>query len=95
MINAIHNLANLLHQKSDLATAEPLMRRVLETRERILGPEHPSTLTAVVNLAGLLHQKDNFAAVEPLMRRALARDKREGTRAGASGHAHVRPRLAP
>ena len=44
----------LLESKGDYAEAEPLYRRALEASERVLGPEHPDTLTSVNNLAGLL-----------------------------------------
>jgi nephrocystin-3 len=54
------------------ADAEPLERSALEIRERVLGPEHPDTLTSMNNLAALLGSKgDDFDEVEPLCRRAL------------------------
>ena len=65
------NLAGLLESKGDYAAAEPLQRRALETRERTLGREHPSTLTSVNNLAELLESKGDYAGAEPLYRRAL------------------------
>ena len=40
-------------------------------RERVLGPEHPDTLTSVNNLAALLRIKGDYAQAEPLYRRAL------------------------
>ena len=39
--------------------------------ERILGPEHPDTLSSVGNLAILLSDKGDYAAAEALYRRAL------------------------
>jgi tetratricopeptide (TPR) repeat protein len=69
-------LALLLMDKGDLAAAEPLYRRALEGRERVLGPEHPQTLTSVNNLAGLLESKGDLAAAEPMYRRALEAQER-------------------
>jgi len=55
----------------DYAGAEPLYRRVLEARNRIIGPDHPDTLTSVNNLAVLLERKGDYTNAEPLYRRAL------------------------
>ena len=43
---------------------------MLEASERVLGPEHPDTLTSVNNLAFLLKSKGDYAGAEPLFRRA-------------------------
>ena len=51
--------------------AEPLLRCALERSERVLGPEHPDTLTILNNLAVLLNKKGDYAQAEPLFRRAL------------------------
>lgn len=48
------------------AKAEPLKRRVLDLRERHLGPEHTDALTSVNNLAALLYQSSNYAEAELL-----------------------------
>ena len=48
----------------------------METRERILGPEHPNTLTSLNNLAVLLYEKGDDDAAEPLYRRALEASER-------------------
>ena len=49
----------------------PLCSRVLEARERVVGREHPDTLTSVNNLALVLLTRGDYAAAEPLYRRAL------------------------
>lgn len=67
----MHNLAGLLVNKGDYAQAEPLHRRVLERRERVLGPEHPDTITSVHYLAELLHLKGSFEQSELMYGRAL------------------------
>ncbi len=51
--------------------AEPLYRRALEVRERVLGREHPHTLQSVNNLAALLESKGDYEGAEQLFRRAL------------------------
>ncbi|MDB6132634.1 MAG: Kinesin light chain, partial [Verrucomicrobiales bacterium] len=56
----LNNLAALLHAKGNHAGAEPLLRRVLEALERVLGPEHPDTITSFNNLAALLESKEAF-----------------------------------
>lgn len=38
-------------------SAEPLYRRALESRERVLGPEHPDTLATLNTLADLLERQ--------------------------------------
>jgi len=71
---------NLSHILNDVAIfhfeaghfegAEPLYRRGLEVRERVLGKEHPDTLTSVNNLALLLYKKGDYGGAIPLFRRA-------------------------
>jgi len=48
----------------------PLYRRALESRERLLGKEHPHTLTSVNNLAELHAGAGDAAGALPLCRRA-------------------------
>jgi len=45
----------VLHSLGRSFDAEPYCRRALEARERVLGPEHPATLTSVNNLGAVLH----------------------------------------
>ena len=52
--------------------AEPLLVRALETRERVLGAEHPDTLTSVNNLAWLYERQGRYGEAEPSYLRALA-----------------------
>ena len=42
----MNNLADTLRAQGDLAGARALQERVLEARRRVLGEEHPDTLTA-------------------------------------------------
>lgn len=45
------NLANSLADASEAEAAPTLRDKVLEVRQRVLGPEHPKTLIAMRNLA--------------------------------------------
>jgi hypothetical protein len=45
---------------------------VLAVAQRILGPDHPATLTTVHNLARVLCAEGRYAEAEPLLRRLLA-----------------------
>jgi tetratricopeptide (TPR) repeat protein len=64
------SLGSFLHDNGLYDSAEPLCSYAMEIRERILGPEHPDTLTSVNNLALLLYVKGDHAGAEPLNRRA-------------------------
>src|ERR1039458_2340197 len=50
--------------------AEPMAVRAVQVRERVLGPEHPDTLSSVNNLATLYESQGRYAEAEPLHRRA-------------------------
>jgi tetratricopeptide (TPR) repeat protein len=66
------NLAgSFLCGSGDAAGALPLHRRALESSERVLGKEHPQTLTSVNNLAESLRALGDAAVALPLFRRAL------------------------
>ncbi len=54
------------------AKAEPLFKRALAIREKVLGPEHPDTVTYLNNLAELYKSLGAYAKAEPLYKRALA-----------------------
>ena len=50
----------MLVARGAYAEAEPLLRRVLEARERQLGPEHRETLASVNHLAFVLRLLEQF-----------------------------------
>ena len=65
------------------AAARDLQRRVADARERILGPEHPDTLTARADLARWTGEagdaagaRDQFAALLPVASGSSARSTR-------------------
>ncbi|KAH0555788.1 hypothetical protein GP486_006269, partial [Trichoglossum hirsutum] len=50
--------------------AEAMNRRALDGKEKVLGKEHPSTLTSVYSLANLLHEQKRYEAASELYQRA-------------------------
>ena len=65
------NMALLLQVKAKLLEAESLFRSVLEDYTKVLGPDHPDTLTLMNNLASLLKTQGKQSEAEPLYKRAL------------------------
>jgi tetratricopeptide (TPR) repeat protein len=51
--------------------AEPHLRAALETRRRLLDPEHVDVAASANNLASLLHDQGDRAGAEPLYREAI------------------------
>ncbi|MBL9106262.1 MAG: serine/threonine protein kinase [Myxococcales bacterium] len=58
--------------QGDFDAAQALYERVVATRERVLGPEHPDVGLAVGNLANVLEARGTSDRALELMRRALA-----------------------
>lgn len=52
--------------------AEPLLQRALTIRQRMLGPEHPDTLTAMDHLARNLEKQGRYGEAEKLVRETLS-----------------------
>ena len=51
--------------------AEPLLRRALETRQRILGPRHPDTLQSQQDLAVVVLAQSHYPEAEKLCRETM------------------------
>ena len=66
-----NNLAELYRTRGNYAQAEPLYKRSLAIREKVLGPEHPNVASSLNNLALLYDNQSKYAEAEPLYRRAL------------------------
>ncbi|KAI9923368.1 hypothetical protein MW887_009938 [Aspergillus wentii] len=66
-----NNLGSVLSSQGKYEEAEGTHRRGLEGYERVLGPEHPSTLTSVNNLGLVLSRQGKYEEAEALHRRAL------------------------
>jgi tetratricopeptide (TPR) repeat protein len=64
--------ADRFHSLGDYAQARPLYERVLEIREKALGPGHPDTAESLNNLAVLLQAQGDFTGARPLFERALS-----------------------
>src|SRR5208337_3715144 len=78
-LGIVNNLAVCMEVLGDAAGALPLYRRALESRERLLGLEHPDTLTSVDTLANCIRALGDAAGALPLFRRALeSRERRLG-----------------
>jgi tetratricopeptide (TPR) repeat protein len=65
------NLALLFQAQNDFDNARLLCQRALAIREKVLGPEHPSTATSLNDLGNLLWEYRQPGA-RPLFERALA-----------------------
>jgi tetratricopeptide (TPR) repeat protein len=70
--DALLDLANTLRNQGKLAEAETEFRTVLDSRLRVLGPDHPDTLASRNNLATVLAQQGKLAEAEAAFREALA-----------------------
>lgn len=68
----LNNLGVMIQIKeAKPAEAEPILRRALTMREKVLGPNHPDTASSVRSLAVLLSDLGKSADAEALFRRAL------------------------
>jgi len=64
-------MAALYKVQGDYATAEPLFRRALEIREKVLGTDHPDTAESFNNLGTLCERMKNYPEAERLLQTAL------------------------
>lgn len=71
-LDVTRRLAWLLYSTGRYDEAEPLFRNTLTARERVLGPDHPDTLSSRNNLAVLLSRTGRYDEAEPLLRDTLA-----------------------
>ena len=67
----LHQAAWYLDDRAQYKEAEPIQRRALEIREKVLGPNHPDTATSLNNLAGIYSSQGQYKEAEPLLKRAL------------------------
>ena len=61
----------MLQYQGKYEEAEQMNRRALEGYEKVLGREHPDTLTSVNNLASVLRYQGKYEEAEQMNRRAL------------------------
>jgi tetratricopeptide (TPR) repeat protein len=69
----LENLGNLYRDQPqfDITKAEAPLKRALDIRERVLGPEHPETAKTLSDLSLLYFYEKNSGAAEEFARRAL------------------------
>jgi hypothetical protein len=65
------NLGCSLGGQGKYAEAETMTREVLDVQRRVLGPEHPGTLTTMSNLATSLRDQGKHAEAEQMFRELL------------------------
>ena len=52
--------------RSEYKTAEKVVRMSVKAREKVLGPEHPDTLTSVSNLGSVLERQGKYEEDEAM-----------------------------
>ncbi|MGD9688126.1 MAG: tetratricopeptide repeat protein [Phycisphaerales bacterium] len=71
-----HNLSIAIKDAGRFTEAVELMEPVLESRRRLLGPDHPATLASLNSLAANLQKAGQSARATELLREALASRRR-------------------
>ena len=71
-LQAVNNLASLLHDNGRLEEAEPLLRQALDSHNKLLGDAHPDTHMLANNLADLLRDLGKLEEAEILMESVLS-----------------------
>ena len=62
----MNNLAALLDSQGKYDEAEPIYRQTLALSEKVLGKEHPNTLSSMNNLAVLLKNQGRYDEAKKL-----------------------------
>ena len=70
------NLGADLWNQGRYAEAEQEYRQLLDLDRRVLGPDHPGTLTAMSNLALTIQAEGRLAEAEQMYRESLATEQR-------------------
>jgi Flp pilus assembly protein TadD len=65
---SLNNLALVLESQGNYEEAERMHREALGLRRKVLGDEHPSTLTSMNNLASVLESQGNYEEAERIHR---------------------------
>ncbi len=60
-----------LRQQGNFTEAETVNRQTLQLQEKVLGKEHPETLTSMNNLAFLLYQQGKFTEAAAMIQQML------------------------
>ncbi|KAH6866069.1 P-loop containing nucleoside triphosphate hydrolase protein, partial [Thelonectria olida] len=72
----LHGMAGYFLYQGRWKEAEELFVRVMELRKRVLGEEHPSTLTSMANLASTYRNQGRWKEAEALQVRVMETRKR-------------------
>ena len=67
----LNNLAWLYSNQGKYQEAEPLFKRALEIKEKVLGSEHPDVAKSLNNLAGLYSNQSEYLKAKPLYIKAI------------------------
>lgn len=68
----LNHAGSLLLQQEQYLAALSLFERALAISEKVLGPNHPSTMSSLNNLASLYQAQGNYTQALPLYKEALA-----------------------
>ncbi|GAB1310659.1 hypothetical protein MFIFM68171_00869 [Madurella fahalii] len=68
---ALYRQTLKLQTRGKYEEAEALYRQILKLRTRVLGTEHPDTLTSINNLANMLYRQGKYEEAEALYRQTL------------------------
>ena len=71
-VMTMFTLAELHRMQGDLSEAEPMLKRVLAMREKMLRPDDPETATTLASLSFLALTQANYRLAEQYAERALA-----------------------
>jgi tetratricopeptide (TPR) repeat protein len=73
---SLNRVGMALQKQGKYGKAEPLFKRALAMRKRLLGAEHPDVATSLNNLAYFYDAQGRYSEAEPLYGEALAMRKR-------------------
>jgi TPR repeat protein len=77
LAGSLSRLSRLYTRNGWINEAEPILKRLLEIREKRLGPEHVDVAFSLNRLADVYHRQGRFKEAEPLFKRALAISKKK------------------
>ena len=75
-IDLAWKVGNCLDSDGRWKEAETLLIQVMKFRKKVLGPEHPDTLTSMNNLAFLYNNQGKYETAEPLYEKTLQLSKK-------------------
>ncbi len=70
-LTSLNQLADLLFSQGRIDEVEPLDRKTLEIRRRVLGEDHPDTQRSLNGLAATLHNRGRYDEAAPLFQEGL------------------------